>query len=78
MPILEIMKGASFDSIEITIITAAYEDVLLRLGVVRGADPVVDERIARQVLSAAKSGDVDLGRIVEIALKGLGSTGRQP
>ncbi len=71
MAVRDMLRGTSFDSVEVTIITLSYEEVLRRLGIERGADPAKDEIVAQEILSIAKSHGADHERIVEIALKKL-------
>jgi len=63
MPIYRLIREEiAFSPEEIAAITAAYEDVLLRLGLVNRADPVA-EMVARKAIELARRGERDPKRL---------------
>jgi hypothetical protein len=64
MPIRQLLVQSTFDSVEVAIITAAYDEVLRRLDIVRGTNPECEQMIAYKTLAAAQSGEIEVERIV--------------
>jgi hypothetical protein len=46
MPISSLLEGTTFDSPEVSVIIESFEEVLSRLDIARGSDPVREELIA--------------------------------
>jgi hypothetical protein len=68
MAITSLFGGAVFDSHEAEVIAAAFEEVINRLSIARGSDPVREELIARKIIAAAKRGPVEQRRLVRETL----------
>jgi hypothetical protein len=66
MPIASLLGNSLFENK--AVIIAAFEEVLGRLGIVQGSDPVREELIARKIIAAAKRGPLEQRRIVGEAL----------
>jgi hypothetical protein len=63
MPIYRLIREeTAFSPEDIAAITTAYEDVLLRLGLVNRADPVA-EMVARKAIELARQGERDPKRL---------------
>jgi hypothetical protein len=71
MPIRRLLDSNTFDSKEAARITAAFNEVLQRLDIKRGAEPYREEQIASRVIAIAKRGPIDESRIVAAALREL-------
>ena len=53
------------------VIVAAFEEVLNRLAIVQGSDPVREELIARRIIHVAKGGIVERRRLVRETLSNI-------
>ncbi len=64
MPIRQSLVLSTFDSVEIAIITAAYDEVLRRLDIPKGSSPDREQTIACKTLNVAQNGDIVVEHIV--------------
>lgn len=71
MPIRNLLKENVFDANELRVITESYEEVLGRLGIVRGKDSVREEQVASRIIAEAKRGVIERGRLVRETLANL-------
>jgi hypothetical protein len=66
MPIASLLGSSVFE--DRAVIVAAFEEVLSRLGIVQGSDPVREELIARRIIHVAKGGAIERRRLVRETL----------
>ncbi len=75
MPISSLLEGTVFDSQEVAVIIESFEEVLNRLGIARGSDPVREELIGRQMIAVAREGPAERRRLVRETLSRIGEKG---
>ena len=68
MPIMRLLQHEAFKPEDMEVISAAYEDVLISLGLVDRADPLTDI-VAQKVIECARTGERDRARLRDGALK---------
>jgi hypothetical protein len=72
VPISELLGGTAFDSQEGAVIVEAFEQVLSRLGIVRGSNCPREELVAKHLIAVAKSGVIERRRLVRETLIKMG------
>jgi hypothetical protein len=76
MPIYRLIKQEiALSPEEVTVVTAAFESTLQRLGLVMRADPLA-EVVAKTIIDLAKAGERDPARLRDQALKVFQSPAR--
>jgi hypothetical protein len=72
VPISSLLEGGAFDSQEVTVIVASFEEVLNRLAITRGSNRAREELIAQRLIAVAKSGAIERRRLVTETLSRMG------
>lgn len=71
MAIYRLIASGSFDPEAIEVMTAAYENALIDLGLVERSDPLTD-MLAKAIINIASSGERSPDKIKERAINALG------
>jgi hypothetical protein len=64
-----LIEGASFEPEVIALMTRAYQDAVKRVG--KGQPPLVLETLAKRIIEVAGSGERDLQKMIEYAVRGV-------
>jgi hypothetical protein len=75
MPIYRLIQNAAFGPREIAVMTAGYERALVELAISDRNDPRT-ETIALRILDSVKNGEMDISRVVQIAIRGFNQPGK--
>jgi hypothetical protein len=70
--VIQLFREAAFDPAEVEALCLAYEKAR-RLLNDRGQPPIVQEVIAERIISAARRGVLDPGKLCEMALTAVGN-----
>ena len=70
MAIYRMLRGMSFDEQAVKAMTAAYETILVELGLSDRTDPLT-EIVASKIITICQMGERDPERIRELALKDI-------
>jgi hypothetical protein len=68
--IYRMLRGMSFDEQSVRAMTAAYEALLIELGLTDRTDPLT-EIVASKIITICQMGERDPERICELALKDI-------
>ena len=71
MSIHQLFQNTAFGPEEITVLVAAYERTLKKLGVVERGDPLT-EMIAKKIIEIAQRGERDPEQLTALAMSELG------
>jgi hypothetical protein len=64
-----LIEGAAFEPEVIALMTRAYQDAVKRVG--KGQPPLVLETLAKRIIEVAGSGERDLQKMIEHAVRGV-------
>jgi hypothetical protein len=64
-----LIEGAAFEPEIIVLMTRAYQDAVKRVG--KGQPPLVLETLAKRIIEVAGSGERDLQKMIEYAVRGV-------
>jgi hypothetical protein len=70
MTIARFLHGQAFDPDEVKVLTTAFEDTLVALGLIDRTDPAT-ELVAKKIIELAKLGERDPVRLCQGAVKAL-------
>jgi hypothetical protein len=70
MPLIRLLQHSAFEPDRIEIMSAAFEQACRQLGVVEAGDPL-RETLARKIIECAQTGERDLARLRDCALKAV-------